>query len=108
MRKSVDFPAPLAPTTARTSPGFTSNEMPRKAGTVSRETGCSSARHPDAAGGKYFSTFSRLSARLFTNCRYILSNNVKQGPQVASHQLASEARCRETPEQLQFRALAAT
>jgi hypothetical protein len=54
--------------------------MPSKAGTVSRETGCSNARHPEAAGGLYFSTFSRLSAKFFTDRRYILSIVVKQDP----------------------------
>jgi hypothetical protein len=42
--------------------------------------GCRSARHPEAAGGKYFSTFSRQSAKLSTSRRYILSTGVKQDP----------------------------
>jgi hypothetical protein len=75
----VDFPAPLAPTRARTSPCFSSNEIPRNAGTVSRENGCNSARHPDEAGGKYFSRFSTVSAKFSTERRYNLSNAGKQG-----------------------------
>jgi hypothetical protein len=75
----VDFPAPLAPTSARTSPCFTSKEIPRNAGTVSRENGCNKARHPVEAGGKYFSRFSTESEKFSTERRYILSNARKQG-----------------------------
>src|SRR5579859_6215450 len=53
--------------------------MPRNAGTVSRETGWTNARHPETARGKYFSTFSRSSAKFFTDRRYILSIAGTQG-----------------------------
>src|SRR5579871_2936122 len=82
MRRSVDLPAPFAPTTASVSPLFTVKEIPRKAGTVRREAGYTNARHPEVPAGKYFSTLSRLSARLSTKGRYNLSNDVKQGPTI--------------------------
>jgi len=44
---------------------LTSNETPRNAGTVSREIGCRSARHPDAAGGMYFSTLFQTERVVF-------------------------------------------
>jgi hypothetical protein len=69
-----------------TPPGSTSKEIPRKAGSVSRDIGWSIARHPLAAGGKYFSRFSTHSARVFTNRRYILSNAAKQALRILSTQ----------------------
>ena len=52
IRSSVDFPAPLAPTSARTSPCCTSNETPRSAGTVSREDGMQERPPSGRRGGK--------------------------------------------------------
>src|SRR5882762_9377288 len=79
MRSSVDFPAPFAPTRASASPGFTSRETPRKAGTVGFAIGCRSARHPLAAGGKYFSRFSTCTAGLPTASGYIVTGPTEQG-----------------------------
>src|ERR1700722_9512713 len=56
MRSNVDFPAPLAPITATASFSFTVKEIPPSAFSVAREIGCSKARHPVKAGGKYFSS----------------------------------------------------
>ena len=108
MRRSVDFPAPLAPTSARTSPLLRLRTKCRaKQGPSAAETGCTNARHPEAAGGKYFSTFSRLSAKFFTSRRYILSNGAKQGPPVFSRNAGRPNRIAvSAPEPLQFRALA--
>jgi hypothetical protein len=97
MRSRVDFPAPFAPTSAATSPGFTSKETPRKAGTVcvvswraplprsgraSRtrtRMGCNSTRHRLVAGGKYFSRFSTNCAGKRTASRYIVAGVTGQG-----------------------------
>ena len=80
IRSKVDLPAPLAPISASMSPDLTWKEIPRRAGTVSRETGCNRARHPLDAAGKYFSRFSTHSEGSFTRRSYILSNVMKQGP----------------------------
>src|SRR5271163_3506272 len=58
MRSTVDFPAPFGPTIATASPGWTKKEMPARARSVGCAKGCSSARQPERAGGKYFSSAS--------------------------------------------------
>ena len=62
MRSSVDFPAPFGPTIATASPGWTEKEIPASARSVGRATGCSNARQPERAGGKYFSSDSTKMA----------------------------------------------
>ena len=61
-RRSVDFPAPFGPTIATASAGWTEKEIPASALSVGRATGCSKARHPERAGGKYFSSDSTKMA----------------------------------------------
>src|SRR5580704_11170173 len=58
MRNSVDLPAPFGPTIATASPCWTKKEIPARARSLRRAMGCSSARHPECAGGKYFSSAS--------------------------------------------------
>lgn len=107
MRSRVDFPAPFAPTSAATSPGFTSKETPRKAGTVcvvswraplprsgraSRartRMGCNSTRHRLVAGGKYFSRFSTNSAGVPTASRHIVAGATGQGLSARSRNATS-------------------
>ena len=93
MRSKVDLPAPLAPTSARISPALTWKEIPRRAGTLSRDTGCKRARHPLDAGGKYFSRFSTRSEGSFTKRSYILSNAMKQGPWSRPEACHSDSDC---------------
>lgn len=62
MRSSVVLPAPLVPSSATASPGFTRSETPRRAGTVAAAKGCAKERQPLKAGGKYFSRESTVMA----------------------------------------------
>jgi hypothetical protein len=48
----------LGPTIATASAGWTEKEIPASALSVERTTGRNRARHPERAGGKYFSSDS--------------------------------------------------
>src|SRR5580692_11762502 len=54
MRRSVDLPAPFAPSSAKDSPGRTSKEIPARAATDGFSKGCRKARQPLRVGGKDF------------------------------------------------------
>src|SRR5580692_5672363 len=62
MRRSVDLPAPFAPSSATASPGRTSKEIPARATTDGFSKGCRKARQPLRAGGKDFWRLSTLIA----------------------------------------------
>ncbi len=55
MRRSVDLPAPLAPSRATDSPAAASKETPERAEIEGFSNGWRKARQPLRAGGKAFS-----------------------------------------------------
>src|ERR1700722_16200698 len=62
MRRSVDLPAPFAPSSASASPSRTSKERPAKATAVGFSNGCKNVRQPLRVGGNSFSRDSMAIA----------------------------------------------